>query len=81
MARNFRVEDHGKDVVDHGGNHVGTLSFTGDNDEYAEMQSSPGITEGIKQMLGWGDDDRGELRNEHVDQITEEEVKLRRRRE
>ncbi|WP_143423147.1 hypothetical protein [Halegenticoccus soli] len=78
MARNFRGEDDGKRVVDHEGNEVGTVELTGDSDEYADMKSAPGITKGIKEMLGWGsDDDSGRLHGEHVEEVTDEEVRLR----
>jgi hypothetical protein len=76
MARAFRGEDRGKDVVDEEGNTVGTVSLV--DDGQAEMNATPNLTGALRDFLGWGtDDDSGQLKRDHVDEIGEDKVRLK----
>jgi hypothetical protein len=77
MSRNFRGDDEKKRVVDHEGNDVGTIELVGDNGEYADVERGGSLTEGIMEMLGWESDDDRELHREHVDEVTDDEVRLK----
>ncbi|WP_135305289.1 hypothetical protein [Haloarcula amylovorans] len=79
MARNFTDDDRDKDVVTADGNRIGTVRNV-DNDRATvdrDHDDDDGLTDKIKDMLGWGDDDSNEVRNEHVDSINDDEVRLR----
>jgi hypothetical protein len=76
MARAFRGEDRGKDVVDEDGTTVGTISLV--EDDHAEMDATPDLTGALRDFLGWGDDDEsGRLERDHIDEIGEDKVRLR----
>lgn len=81
MARNFTDDDRDKHVVTSEGTRIGKIRDV--NDDRATVDRSDddeGLTDKIKDMLGWGDDDSNEIRNEHVDSVNDDEVRLRDRR-
>ena len=80
MARNFRDDDRDKDVVTAEGDRIGTIRDV--NDDRATVdRDDESLTDKVKSMLGWGDDDdSNEIRNEHVDDVGDDEVRLRRSR-
>ncbi|MBV0924119.1 hypothetical protein KTS45_07860 [Halomicroarcula limicola] len=79
MARNFTDDDRDKDVVTADGNRIGSIRNVDDDRATVDRDDDGGgLTDRIKDMLGWGDDDdSNEVRNEHVDSINDDEVRLR----
>ncbi|WP_435344316.1 hypothetical protein [Haloarchaeobius sp. HRN-SO-5] len=80
MARNFTDEDRDKNVVTSEGHHVGTIDSVHDDRATVDRDDDEGLTDKVKDMLGWGDDDSNQIRNDHVDTIDDDEVRLRRSR-
>lgn len=81
MARtNFTDDDRNKDVVTADGTRIGTVHDVNDGRATVERDNdSDGLTDKLKDMLGWGDDDSNELRDEHVDSYDDDRIRLRRR--
>ena len=78
MARDFTDDDRGKSVVDHQGNRIGSITDTRDGRGIVETDDDSSLTDKLKSALGWGDsDDSHELRNDHVDSVNDDEVRLR----
>ncbi|MFW5948147.1 MAG: hypothetical protein ACOCSD_00930 [Halolamina sp.] len=75
MVRNFNEMDEGKRVVTADGEEVGTVtSATG-----SRLHVSPAddLSRSIRRRLGWSEDeDSYELQKDHVDEITDDEVRL-----
>ena len=80
MARQFTDDDRGKRVVTDDDRRVGTVSRVDDGRAYVERDDDDeGLTDKIKSWLDWGDDeDEHELRDDHVDRIDDDRVRLRR---
>ncbi|MDS0298183.1 hypothetical protein NDI76_05470 [Halogeometricum sp. S1BR25-6] len=81
MARtNFTDDDRNKDVVTADGTRVGTVHDVNDGRATVDRDNdSDGLTDKLKDMLGWDDDDSNELRDEHVDSYDDDRIRLRRR--
>ncbi|ELZ27328.1 hypothetical protein C474_18319 [Halogeometricum pallidum JCM 14848] len=81
MARtNFTDDDRNKDVVTADGTRIGTVHDVNDGRATVDRDNdSDGLTDKLKDMLGWGDDDSNELRDEHVDSYDDDRIRLRRR--
>ena len=78
MVRDFTDDDRGKRVVTDDDQRVGTVSRVDDGRAYVEHDE--GLTEKVKSWLDWGDDgDEHELRNDHIDRIDDDSVRLRQR--
>ena len=79
MARDFTDDDRNKDVVTSDGTRVGTVSNVQDGQATVTPDNdSRGLTDKIKSMLGWDDsDDDQTLRNDDVDSVNDNEVRLR----
>ncbi|PSP74364.1 hypothetical protein BRC86_06410 [Halobacteriales archaeon QS_3_64_16] len=76
----FTEDDEGMPVVDVNDNPVGVLSAVEDGEAYVEFE--PGVLDAIKSNLGIGAVGEGEedaylLREEMVDRITDEKIRLR----
>lgn len=80
MARKFTDDDRDKEVVTADGDRIGTIHDVHDGRAKVRRdEDSEGLTDKIKDMLGWGDDDdEHELRDEHVDSYDDDRVRLRR---
>lgn len=78
MARDFTDDDRGKSVFDHEGNRVGSVTGVRDGSGIIETDDDSSITDKIKSALNWDDsDDTHELRNDDVDTIDDDGVRLR----
>jgi sporulation protein YlmC with PRC-barrel domain len=74
----FSNEDEGKRVVNASGEAVGrVIEVTGG---VAHVEPDPGITETVAAKLGWGDSDEDTYRldSDHVEAITDDEIRLAR---
>ncbi|QLG26409.1 hypothetical protein HUG10_02130 [Halorarum halophilum] len=80
MARNFTDDDRDKNVVTSEGNRIGTIDDVNDDRATVKRDRDKSLTDKVKDMLGWDDDDSNEIRNEHVDTVNDDEVRLRDRR-
>lgn len=80
MARNFTDDDRNKPVVTSEGDRIGTISDVNDDRATVERDRDKDLTDKVKDMLGWGDDDSNELRSEHVDSYDGDQVRLRDKR-
>ena len=80
MARNFTDDDRDKNVVTSEGNRIGTINDVNDDRATVKRDKDKSLTDKVKDMLGWDDDDSNEIRNEHVDTVNDNEVRLRDRR-
>lgn len=70
-------DDAGKSVVDANGDKVGIISEVRGGTAYVDPD--PGITDRVRSMLDWGeaDQDTYPLREESIDTVTGDEVRLR----
>ena len=80
MARDLTDDDRNKDVVTSDGTRIGTVSDVRDGQaRVTPNNDSGGLTDKIKSMLGWDDSDEDQtLRNDDVDSVNDDEVRLRR---
>lgn len=80
MARDFTSDDRDQPVVTAEGARIGTVSEV--NEGRATIESTEddrgNLTDEVKDMLGWGDEETGEreLRSEDVDAFNENEIRL-----
>lgn len=78
MTSKFTDDDRGKDVVTHEGDRVGRINTVEENRATVERDEDASLTDKIKDMLGWNDDDEDhELRDEHVDRRDDDRIHLR----
>lgn len=82
MARQFSEEDREKPVVTPEGRQIGTVrDVERDRATVDRSDDDESLTEEIKEMLGWDDDDEEhEIREEHVDRHEDNRLYLRPRR-
>ena len=80
MARDLTDDDRNKDVVTSNGTRIGTISNIREGQARVTPDTdSGGLTDKIKSMLGWDDSDEDQtLRNDDVDSVNDDEVRLRR---
>ena len=82
MARTFSDDDREKPIVTSEGDTIGTVRDV--DQERATVhrtEDHDSLTDEIKDMLGWDDDDEShELRREHVDRDEDNRLYLRPRR-
>ena len=69
----------GKTVVDSAGEEIGMVSDVREDGHAVYVDTHPGITERIRTALGWGDasDDDYSLNTRKVQQVTDDEVRLK----
>ncbi len=77
MAYQFTEDDRDKRVVTAEGHHVGSVQSIDGTRARVDRSEGDSLTDKIKGMLGWDDDDANEIRDEHVDRSDEEQVYLR----
>ena len=78
MASKLSERDEGKTVVNADGTAVGIVAaFRGGT---AFVDPDPDITDSVKSKLGWGDvdEDQYPLSDDHVETVTDDEVRLNR---
>lgn len=78
MSAQFTDDEEGKRVVNENGDEIGVVeSVEGD---MAHVEPDPGMTDTIKSKLGWGDADEETyaLEADHVEEITDDEIRLAR---
>lgn len=82
MDRKFRDEDRQKRVITSDGKSIGTVrDVKGDRATVDRTDDNDSLTDEIKELLGWDDDDEShELRQEHVDRYDDDQLYLRPRR-
>lgn len=78
MARDFTDDDRNKNVVTAEGDRIGTVRDVNGGRATVERDQDKDLTDKIKDLLGWDDDESNELRNEHVDSYGDDEIQLRR---
>ncbi len=77
MTDRFKDEDRGKDVIANDGTTIGTVNDVNDDRATVDRRDDQDLTDKIKDMLGWGDDDSNELRTEHVESRDDDKIRLR----
>ncbi|AUV83494.1 hypothetical protein C2R22_19115 [Salinigranum rubrum] len=77
MAYQFTEDDRNKRVVTAEGHHVGSVQTIDGARARVDRSESDSLTDKIKGMLGWDDDDANEIRDEHVDRSDEDHIYLR----
>lgn len=75
MVRQFTDDDRDKDVLTSDGDRIGQISDV-DGDR-ATVEQDENLSEKIKRMLGWDDDEPAEIRREQVDSHTVDNVRLK----
>ncbi|SEO91218.1 hypothetical protein SAMN04487948_107120 [Halogranum amylolyticum] len=80
MARNFTDDDRNKPVVTADGDRIGTINDVNDDHATIDREENESLTDKVKDMLGWDDDDSNELRSEHVDSYDDDQIRLRQSR-
>lgn len=78
MARDFTDDDRDKHVVTAEGSRIGTVRDVNEGRATVDRDTDQGLTEKIKDWLSWDDDESNELRSDHVDSYSDDEVRLRR---
>ena len=78
MRTEFTDDDEGKRVVNAEGDEIGRIEAVQGGS--AHVNPDPGMTDTLKSKLGWGDadEDTYQLDHENVEEITDDEVRLRR---
>lgn len=75
MATTITEDAEGKTVV-HDGETVGVVTEVDHGTAYVEPD--PGVTEKLRGMLGWSDDDEAyPLQESAIDRVTDDEIRLR----
>jgi len=77
MSQTLSPDDEGKTVVDANGEEVGTIDRVEHGTAYIDAEE--GLLEGLKSMLGDEGDGTYSLVGTDVEEITDEEVRLRRK--
>jgi hypothetical protein len=82
MDRSFRGDDREKRVVTSDGRTVGRVRDVHEDRATIERtDDDDSLTDEIKEMLGWDDDDEThELRRDHIDRYEDDRFHLRPRR-
>lgn len=77
MVRNFEAGDKGSEVYSADGDMIGTVTDVKGNRLHVEPQDT--LSRNIRQMLGWGDktDEEYELRHSAVENISGDEIHLK----
>lgn len=77
MVRDFQSSDEGTTVRTQDGDEVGTIEKV--EDKMAHVTPDTGLTESIRNRLGWTSEDQDtyELNHSDVDQISDDEVRLK----
>lgn len=71
-------DDEGKDVITQDGTYLGTVGAVDvGNDATVARSDGDSITDKVKDLLGWEDDDDNVIRNEDVEKSDEDRVHLR----
>lgn len=78
MVRDFTDDDRNKDVVTAEGDRIGTVRDVNDGRATVDRDQDTDLTDKIKDLVGWGDDDSNELHSDHVDSYEDDRVRLRR---
>lgn len=78
MARNFKSDDKGKQVVTADGDMVGTIEQT--SGATAHVKPDSGLSQSIRRRLGWSEEgeDMYELNKSKVDKFSDDEITLKR---
>lgn len=77
MARDFTDDDRDKSVVTREGDRIGTVRDVNEGRATVERDDDQDLTDKVKDMLGWGDDESNELRSDHVESYDDDEIRLR----
>lgn len=82
MDRPFNDDDRKKRVVTSDGRNIGTVRDVDDDRATVERgDDDESLTDEIKDMLGWSDDDEEhEIQRDHVDRYDDNELHLQPRR-
>lgn len=77
MAEEITADERAKRVVDGDGREIGIVDTVDDGTAYVDPE--PDIAGDLKSKLGWGADEQSTypLRNDAIDTITDEEIRLR----
>jgi hypothetical protein len=78
MARKHVTDDdEGKRVVDSSGRKIGMVTEVRSGKAFVD--ADPGLTDTIRSKLGWGkaDKDDYELEGDRIDDITDDEIRLK----
>lgn len=77
MGTEVTSDDRAKRVVDSEGNVIGIVDDVDDGTAYVDPD--PNVPGGVKTRLGWGPDEQSAypLRNDAIDTITDDEIRLR----
>lgn len=78
MDREFTNDDREREVLTAEGHRVGTVrDVDGDRATVDRDEDDEGLTEKVKEMLGWDDENSNELHREHVGTVEDERILLR----
>jgi hypothetical protein len=67
MVQAFTDDDRDKPVVTADGEHVGHVRDVDGDRATVERDKDKSLTDKVKDMLGWGDDESNELHSDHVE--------------
>lgn len=77
MGTEITTEDRAKRVIDGSGTEIGIVDDVDDGTAYVDPD--PDVDGELKTKLGWGSDEQSRypLRNDAIDEITDDEIRLR----
>lgn len=77
MVRDFESSDEGTTVRTQEGDEVGTIEKV--EEKMARVKPNTGLSESIRNRLGWTSEDQDEYELDHsrVDEISDDEVRLK----
>lgn len=78
MVRDFTDDDRNKEVVTAEGDRIGTVRDVNEGRATVDRDQDQSLTDKVKDLLGWDDDESNELQSNHVDTYDDDQVRLRR---
>jgi hypothetical protein len=77
MARNFTDDDRGKRVTTADGTWIGTVDEVNDDRATVDRNDDADLTDRVKDMLGWEDDEDDQIRSGDIDAYDDDEIRMR----
>ena len=77
MAREFTDDDRDKEVLTAEGDRIGTISDVDGDRATVTRDEGADLPEKVREMLGWDDPAANELRGEHVEEGTMDDLRLK----
>jgi hypothetical protein len=77
MAHQFTDDDRDKPVVTAEGQRIGHVRDVDGDRATVERDDDESLTDKVKNLLGWDDDESNELHSDHVESRSDDRIRLR----